>query len=167
MINKINLSYLRRSLNGETIKDISEKEGITYYQATNLRRRAIIELDKKYIKSGLVKDVYLAKQNQKYTRLGAASFRDKEINSFWLELCAKEEQEVEIIDIRKESISVLEINLLSIFKLTINKIETVERLIQFTKKELLAIKGFYKPNLIQLERELGKHGLALKEEHAT
>lgn len=164
MIDKTNLSFFKRSLNGETIKEISEKEGIKYCRVTILRRRALVDLDKKYIKTGLVADIYLEEQYQKYNRLSASSFKNKEIVSFWLNLCDAEDGLVEIKDILSKDISVLEISLLSIFKLTINKFDNVGQIVRSTRSELLKIKGFYKPALKELEKELEKNGLTLREE---
>lgn len=164
MINKINLSYLRRSLNGETINEISEKEGITYCRASILRRKAIKELYTKYVVSGLVPDIYWEERFRKYTRMSAISFKNKEIIAFWLNLCNKEDEVIEVKDILDKDISVLEISILSIFKLTINKFDNVGQIVKSTRSELLNIKGFYKPALKELEKELEKNGLALKEE---
>ena len=164
MIDKTNLSYLRRSLNGETVKTISEKEGLSYCRTAILRRRALTELDKKYVQSGLVSDIYSEEQYQKYTRLCASSFKNKGIICFWLKLCDLEDGVVKTNDILNKDISVLEIRNLSLFKLTINKLDTVGKIVLSTRSELLKINGFYKPDLKELEKELEKHGLALKEE---
>jgi DNA-directed RNA polymerase alpha subunit len=96
--------------------------------------------------------------------MSAISFKNKEIIAFWLNLCNKEDEVIEVKDILDKDISVLEISILSIFKLTINKFDNVGQIVKSTRSELLNIKGFYKPALKELEKELEKNGLALKEE---
>lgn len=66
--------------------------------------------------------------------------------------------------ISKEDISILEINLLTLFKLIINKVDTIEKIVNSTRTDLLKIKGFYKSSLAELEKALDKHNLFLKKE---